>query len=79
MWLCWHTQGKGRQTGLECVEWWSIGWRLLMLLAQCLDCGTQGCGVVFGIGWFQNDESVPAQRVIKHENLALNEAILSWS
>ena len=32
VWLCWHTQDNGQQTGLECVEWWRIGWRLFLLL-----------------------------------------------
>ena len=72
--MCWYTQDYGQQTGLECVEWWRIGRRLSLLLAQCLDCGALWCGVVCGIGWCQNDEGVPTQRVAKHENLALNES-----
>ena len=35
--------------------------------------------IVGGIGWCQNDEGVPPQRVTKHENLALNGARRSWS
>ena len=65
--------------GLECVELWRIGWRLTLLMAQCFDCGAQGCGVYCGIGWCQNNEGVPTQHVGKHEGVALNEAIHRWS
>ena len=66
------------------------GWSVLCggaLVGVCLCCWRSvwivaHSGVVLivgGIGWYQNDEGVPPQRVTKHENLALNEARLSWS